>query len=392
MKTFQSCNRCILDTTVPGIKFDDQGICSYCKLHDKLEAKYPLTQEGQEDLYKLIETIKKSGLKNKYDCIVGLSGGRDSSYLVYWAKSVGLKPLAVFYDSGWYSEQSKHNIRKVVEKLNIDLITVACDQNEYRDIQISFLKASTNDIDAPDDQAIITVLYRVAAKHNVKYILSGHVFRTEGNTPIGWSYMDGRYVRDVHNKYGTIKIKSYPIMHMHELVNYVFIKRIKYIYPLEYIDYKRDLISELLRKEFDWIYSGGHHFDCQYIHLITRILREKFMIDKRKVEYSAMIRTNQITRNEGLSKIENNPSPEDNNLVKYSLDRLGLNHKDYLAIFNNPPKTFMQYKTYFDFIRIFRFPIKIACKLNILPMTLYEKYVVLSKDLVNHYQKNENSN
>lgn len=388
MQKYIICSRCILDTTVPGIAFDNRGVCNYCKLHDRFEERYPLNDEGKRKLNQLIEEIKKSGKKKKYDCLVGLSGGRDSSYLIYWAIKSGLKPLAVFYDSGWYSNQSKENMQRIVSKLDVDLITIDCALNEYSDLQRSFLKASTNDIDAPDDQAIITVLYRSAAKYGIRHILSGHSFRTEGNTPIGWSYMDGKYVRDVHKKFGKVKLRIYPTIGFFELLKLVLFNRIKFVYPLEFVEYDRDKVSELLAKEFGWVYAGGHHFDCQYIHLITRVLREKFNIDKRKVEYSALIRSGQILREKSLELIKNDPAPESDELVKYSLKRIGVTEEEYKQIMDDEPKSFLDYKTYFDMIRIFRFPIQIACKMGILPMSLYEKYIKLAKDL-KHFNKNK---
>ena len=381
-----------MDTTVPGIIFDENGECSYCKLHDRFEDRYPLNKVGKKKLNNLIEEIQKNGRNKKYNCIVGLSGGRDSSYLIYWASKVGLKPLAVFYDSGWYSEQSKKNMQNVVAKLNVDLITIDCNLNEYSDLQKSFLKASTSDIDAPDDLAIITILYRTAAKYGIKYILSGHSFRTEGNTPISWSYMDGRYVKNVHKKFGKVKLKTYPVIGFFELVKFIFFNRIKYVYPLEFVEYNRDKVSGFLCEEFGWIYAGGHHFDCQYIHLITKTLREKFNIDKRKVEYSAMIRSNQMTRDKALELIKQNPIPESEKLVTYSMKRIGISKEDYEQILKEKPKTFLDYKTYFNIICLFKFPIKMACKLGVLPMSLYEKYIKIGDDLLKFYRKTHNEN
>ncbi|MCF8222811.1 MAG: N-acetyl sugar amidotransferase [Bacteroidales bacterium] len=370
-----------MDTSVPGIEFDIRGECNYCKLHDRFEERYPLTAEGQKELNQIIRKIKKNGRSRKYDCILGLSGGRDSCYMLSWAVKKGLRPLAVFYDSGWYSNQSKGNIRKITKKLSVDVEIVTCDPEEYKDIQIAFLKGSTNDIDAPDDQAIIAVLLRAAANYNIKYILSGHSFRTEGNTPVTWSYMDGRYVKDVHRRFGRKEMKTYPLLTFRELVYNIVFRRIKYVYPLEYVYYDKLEVSEFLKKEFDWIYSGGHHFDCQYIHLITKILREKFNIDKRKVEYSALIRSGQMNREDAISVIESYPVPESTDEVNYSIERLNISKNELDKIMNLPPKTFLNYRTYFRLINRLGFFIGIACKLRFLPMSFYEKYVKMAKAL-----------
>jgi len=202
------CNRCILDTTVNDIWFDDNGECKYCKIHDEMEKVHPLGPEMDTELKKVVETIKQKGKGKKYDCIVGLSGGRDSTYTLLTAVKLGLRPLAVHFDNSWNSDISVKNIKKACDKLNVELFTIVADWEEFKDLQIAFLKSSTPDADIPTDYAIYSTLYHVANKEGVKYILNGHSFRTEGTSPISWTYMDPLYVKSVYKKYGKRKKSS----------------------------------------------------------------------------------------------------------------------------------------------------------------------------------------
>jgi N-acetyl sugar amidotransferase len=375
------CTRCIMDTTVPGIAFDKNGECDYCKLHDRFEKKYPLNLEGRKKRDQIINEIKKSGRKKKYDCIVGFSGGRDSSYCLLMAKKLGLRPLAVHFNSGWNTDIAINNMKRIVKQLDVELRIIPCDNDELKELQIAFLKASVPDIDAPIDLAIITTLYRVAAEEDIHYIINGHSFRTEGNTPVGWSYMDGRYIKSVHKKFGGMKLKNFKVLNIIDLLYYIFIKKVKVVYFPEYFEYDRDDVSKMLKNELNWEYAGGHHFENKYMHFVTYFLREKFGIDKRKVEYSAMIRSGQMSREKALERIKENTSPESDEFTKYCITRLGISDEEFKQIMKDKPNSFLDYKTYFDILQIFRFPVQIACKMGILPMSLYEKYIKLAKTL-----------
>jgi hypothetical protein len=199
------CNRCILDETVKDIWFDEKGICKYCHISDELEKMHPLGEDGERRLSEIITKIKEKGKNKKYDCIAGVSGGRDSTYTLYKAVQFGLRPLAVHFDNGWNSDISVSNIKNACDKLNVDLHTVVVDWEEFKDLQIAFLKSGTPDADIPTDYAIYSVLYDEAKKEGVKYILNGHSFRTEGTSPISWTYMDGRYLKSVYKQFGKLK-------------------------------------------------------------------------------------------------------------------------------------------------------------------------------------------
>jgi len=371
------CSRCILDTTAKDIWFDENGQCKYCKIHDEMEKIYPLGEQGNKRLKKVIDTIKMDGEGKEYDCIVGVSGGRDSSYTLLKAVKYGLRPLAVHFDCGWNSNIAVQNIKNAITKLNVDLHTHVAEWEEFKELQISFLKASTPDADIPTDYAIYSVLYETAANENIKYILNGHSFRTEGTSPISWTYMDGRYVKMVLKELGKIKkIQSFPIMSMTRLIYLILIKGIREIRLMELIDYKKKEVGHILKKKLDWQYYGGHHHENIYTKFFQSfLLPKKFNIDKRKTELSALIRTNQTTRKEAIDKIESSEYVSESEVVEYTINKLGLSQDEFNKIFALPIKSFKDYPTYHPMIQMLKWPIKIACSLKLLPLILYLKYV-----------------
>ena len=376
MMDFVRCSRCILDTTVKDIWFDKNNECKYCKIHNEMENLNPIENNSNDSLSRIIGRIIKDGKRRKYDCIAGVSGGRDSTYTLLTAKRLGLNPLAVHFDNGWNSEISVKNIKKACEKLNVDLVTVVADWEEFKDLQVSFLKAATPDADIPTDYAIYSVLFYMANKEGVKYILNGHSFRTEGTSPISWTYMDPLYVKSVHKRFGKIKkFKSFPHMTILKLQYYIWIKGIKEIRLMEHMHYNKNEIDKELTEVLGWQYYGGHHHENLYTKFFqSYYLPKKFNIDKRKTELSALIRSKQITREEALSEIETKPYQVDPNLVKYTLNKLGISENEWDNIMKSPNKTHDDYPTYLPVIRSLKWVIKITVKLKILPQILYLKY------------------
>jgi N-acetyl sugar amidotransferase len=373
---FKICSRCILDTTALDIWFDGKGVCKYCYIHDEMEKEQKIVNHSNEHFDSLIEKIKKTGRKNKHDCIVGVSGGRDSTYTLYLAVKLGLRPLAVHFDTGWNSDISVKNIKNACEKLNVDLHTIVADWEEFKDLQIAFLKSSTPDADIPADYGIYSVLYYVANKENIKYIFNGHSFRTEGSSPISWTYMDPLYVRNVHKKYGKIKkFRSFPHMTLSNLLYYLIVKRITEVRLLELIDYKKKEIDSFLEKELNWMYYGGHHHE----NLFTRFFQSyylptKFNIDKRKTELSALIRSGQISREDALTEITRHPYQYDEKNVEYVVNKLGLTKEEFDIILRAPVKSHDDYRTFLPLIRFLKEPIRLFTKLRLLPYILYLKY------------------
>lgn len=369
------CTRCVMDTTAPNIQFDHEGVCNFCHIHDALEKKHPLGIEGAKVLSMLVNDVKASGKGKKYDCVIGVSGGRDSTYTLYIAKKLGLRPLAVHFDNGWNSDIAVTNIKEATQKLGIDLYTVVADWEEFKDLQKSFLKASVSDAEVPTDWVITSVLYSTAAKHGITYVIEGHSFRTEGSSPIGWTYIDGKYLKSVHKIFGSKKITSFPIMMMSQLLHYLFVKRIKMVRLMEYIDYRQKEASEVIKKELGWKYYGGHHHENLYTKFFqSYYLPKKFGIDKRKTEFSALIRSGQKDRNEALNEIKTNyPFSEQD--VEYTIKKLELTQEEFTTIMNSEIKSFHDYPTYYPLIQVLKIPIKIACKMNLLPKIVQLKYV-----------------
>lgn len=368
------CVRCVSDTSIPNIRFDNKGVCNFCKVHDKLEELYPLDEHGQQRLNQLIAKIKDKGENKKYDCVVGISGGTDSTYSLYMAKKLGLRPLAVHLNNTWNTDIAMENMKKTVTKLGVDFREIHCDWEEFKDLQISFLKASVPEAEIPTDVAIHAILHQVAAEEGIKYVLLGHSFRTEGIAPIGWTYMDGKYINSVQKMFGNTELKSFPNLTISSVFYYTFIKRIKVIPLLNYFKYSKEDARKILEKELDWTYYGGHHFESVYTHfIIVCLLWKKFKIDKRKINFSAHIRSGLMTREQALERLKEEPSVKEG-IAGYCIERLGLTTKDFEDIMALPPKSFYDYPTYYPIISAFKFPIKIACKLNMFSPVLYEKF------------------
>jgi len=374
--TFPLCTRCILDSTIPNIHYDEKGVCNFCRMHDVLDQKYPLTEEGRKKFELIIEGVKKNGQGKEYDCVVGISGGRDSSYTLYIAKKMGLRPIAVHFDNGWNTEISVRNIKNSTEKLEVDLHTHVANWEEFKDLQIAFLKASVSDVEVPTDFAIISVLYEVAKKYGIKNILIGHSFRTEGIAPLEWTYIDARYIRSIYRMFGKKKkITSFPLMSMTQLIYYTFIVRMNFIHVPEFIEYEHDKVNKVLTEELGWQYYGGHHHESSYTEFIqSYLLPKKFNIDKRKLEFSALIRSGQMTRDDALNELKK-PYPYREELIPYVLNKMGLSQQEFKEILSAPPKSFHDYPSYYPIIQLMKYPIWIACKFDLLPQVFYEKYI-----------------
>jgi N-acetyl sugar amidotransferase len=370
------CNRSVLDTTIPNIRFDENGVSQYCKIYDSLEKEYPLNSIGKEKLTRLVNHIKEKGKGKKYDCIIGVSGGTDSTYTLYKVIKEGLRPLAVHFDNGWNSKLAVKNIKNSCKKMGVDLYTYVVNWEEFKDLQISFLKASTPDAEIPTDVGIHATLIKIAAKEKIKYVLNGHSFRTELIMPKDWTYMDGRYIKSVHKKFGERKLKTFPNFTILDLLYYNIFKRIKVVPFLNFYDYEKAKAKIILENELNWEYSGGHHHESVYTHFFqSYYLPKKFKIDKRKIEYSAMILSEHLTREEAFNKLNSQEYPYKQEIVDYTINKLGLSKEEFKKIVELPIKSFRDYRTYYPLMRIFKTPIKIACNLGFFPKLLYQKFL-----------------
>jgi N-acetyl sugar amidotransferase len=377
----KQCSRCLVDDSVKGIEFDENGECTFCKIHDELEKKYPLNENSKHKLNGLIEKIKKEGKYKKYDCIVGISGGRDSTYTLYSAIKLGLRPLAVHFDNGWNSENAVSNIENLCKNLNVDLYTHVANWEEFKDLQKSFLKASVPDAEVPTDWVIFSVLFQQASKLNIKYIIHGHSFRTEGTTPLTWTYMDGKYVNSVHDKFGKLKLKSFPIMNLSQYLYYSFFKQIKQVRLLYYLPYNEEHILNMLKDEVGWFNYGGKHHESMYTGFFqSYILTRKFNIDKRKLHYSALIRSGQISKADGIENLKKDPYKGGEETLNYCLKKLDFSEDEFNNIMNLPIKSFQDYDSYYRLIKRLEKPIKWATDIGLIPETVYRKYFSFKKN------------
>ena len=251
---------------------------------------------------------------------------------------------------------------------------------KFKDLQKSFLYASVSDAECPTDYAIYSVLYKTAAQEGIRYAINGHTFRSEGTVPKSWSYFDGRYINSVHKKYGSKEIKSFPVMRMHEFIYYTLVKRIKDVRILEYLDYNKKKVSKLLEKELDWVDYGGHHHENAFTHFVQGYyLPTKFGIDKRKTEYSALVRSAQMKREDAINEINNFDYNSEKyeiteSLIEYCKSKLELSDDEFQKIMSAPHKTYLDFDTYYDIIKFLKLPMKIASQLGLIPLILHEKY------------------
>ena len=369
------CSRCIYDESILGISFNEYGICNYCDIIDELKEQYKTgTTEGEKKFFGIINQIKKKGKGKKYDCVVGVSGGTDSSYMLAKAVEWGLRPLAAHYDNTWNTATATENIRKVLGKLNVDLFTHVIDNKEADDIIKAFFKASVPDLDCATDIALAETLYRAANKYGIKYILEGHSFIAEGISPLSTLYMDGKYIKSVHKIFGEIPMKTFPNMEFWTFMKWVLFKRIKKVRPLWYIKYSKQEAQKYLEEEFGWQYYGGHHLENRitaFHHSYYNPI--KFGIDNRNNSLSASVRAGLITREEALKQYSESPYMEPE-LFDYFKKRLGLNNEEFKKIMNLPNKTYRDYPTYKKHFERLRFLFYILAKANLVPMSFYIKY------------------
>lgn len=338
-----------MDTSDPYIFFDNEGVCNHCRRYETEVSRR--TFHGviaAEKLQSLVKQIKKEGEGHDYDCIIGVSGGVDSTYVAYLCKKLSLRPLAIHFDNGWNSELAVRNIEKTLDKLNIDLYTYVIDWEQFRELQISFLKASIPDGEIPTDHAINALLFREAAKRGIKYIINGMNFASESISVPGWAYghSDWKYIRSVHKHFNNSTLKNYPHYSFFSLFRWMFLKRIKVVSILNYIEYKKDEAMDILQNKLDWIYYGGKHYESVYTRFYQGyLLPNKFDIDKRKAHFSDLIYSGQLTREEAIYNLSKPPYEESlfKQDYKFVLKKLELTENEFHNIMNLPKKNFRDY-------------------------------------------------
>ncbi len=384
--SYQRCTRCISDSSCPGITFDSKGICNFCYLHDKWTGWYPNGEAGQKKLSTIINKIKKDGKNKKYDCVVGISGGRDSTYILHLAvKKYNLRPLAVHFNDGFDNPVGGQNMINITKKLGVELRTITSDWREARDLKISFLKASVPELNEGTDVGIAASCYGLAYKEGINHLIYGQSFRTEGIKPISWAYMVGDYVNDVQKKFGSVELRKWkpddPNYHLgwKELFYYSILKRIKAYSPLYYENYVRKEAEEIIKSNYNWVYPGAHYYDDLYWALITFVHRVKFNIDFRLNAYSALIRDGQMERETALELIKKPYVMEDPRIIELCLKRLSISREQFDEWLNLSPKTFRDYDTGYSMMQVFRPFIKLVSKSGIIPEIVYDKYFLCGK-------------
>lgn len=346
---YQICSKTIMDTSDPEITFDNNGICNYYYEYQRKAKRLLLPKKEQKQKFnEIINHIKEEGKSKAYDCLIGLSGGVDSSYIAYLAGEMGLKALIVHFDNGWNSELAVSNIEKLVTKYNFDLHTLVVNWDEFKDIQLSFFKASVPNIEVVTDHAIIATLYKIAKKYNIKYLISGSNLVTEGILPPAWGYdaSDFHHIKAIHKKFGTIPFKTFPHLSLLNFFYYRILRRVKKINLLNYIDYNKENAIKEMEEKVGWQYYGGKHYESVFTQFFQAyVLPVKFGFDKRRAHLSSLICSGQITRENALMQLQKplyDPALLEEH-INYIIKKWGITRQEFDQIMSLPPKKHEDY-------------------------------------------------
>lgn len=358
----QVCNRCVMDTTDPNILFDNEGICNHCKNFDK--NIFPYHQKLLKNKIKFIEQInklKEANKKNEFDCIIGLSGGVDSSYMLHLAvKELGLRPLVFHVDAGWNSNTAVINIENVIDKLNLTLQTNVVYWPEMRDLQLSFFKAQVPHLDTPQDHAFFASTYNYSAEYGIKAILNGGNYATECvREPLDWHYhaSDLLHLKTIQKKFGSINLKKFPMCDIFKYkIYYKFLKQVNVIQPLNYFEYNKQKAMDLLTNEYNWKPYSHKHYESRFTKFYEGYwLLQKFGYDKRKAHFSSLILNKQMTRDDALDKISKSPLTDDEIKQEkiFLANKLNISANQLEGFFNGENKSFRDYKSNYFLIDFF---------------------------------------
>ncbi|MBW7835262.1 MAG: N-acetyl sugar amidotransferase [Sphingomonadales bacterium] len=353
-RQYQICSNCVMDTTDSMITFDEKGVCDHCNTfyHHTL-SNWRTGERGQRKLELIIEKIKSAGRGKDFDCIIGMSGGIDSSYLTYIAKDkLGLRPLVFHVDAGWNSQEAVNNIEKLVDGLGLDLYTEVIDWEEMKDLQLAFFKSGVPHIDTPQDHAFFTTMYKFAEQYKVKYILTGANLSTECvRNPVEWMYYqsDSVQLRDIHNHFGERPLAKFPVTSIlwHKIF-LPYIKGIRVVRPLNFVPYVKKDAMNLLIEKFGWQPYPQKHFESRFTRFYESYwLPTRFGYDVRRVQYSSLILTGQMTREEALEKLKLPPYDEATigHDIEYVASKLGISVEELNSYLNLPKKTYRDYKS-----------------------------------------------
>jgi len=374
-RKYQICKNCVMDTSDPEIVFDENGVCNYCGSYNERKKMFTVKEEDKpRHLQVIIDFCKKKGKGKKHDCIIGVSGGVDSTYVAYKVKELGLRPLAVHLDNGWDAELAVSNIHNVLKKLDIELYTHVLDWEEFRSLQVAFLKASTPDSEIPSDHAIVALMKSIAAKEDLPLIW-GVNFSSEAILPRAWSqgHMDWGYIKKVNGLFGTKKLKDFPHYSVYTRIYWNRIKGLRIFDLLNYINYDKEKAKKFLIEELGWRDYGGKHHESIYTKFFQAyILPTKFGFDKRRAHLSSLILAGQMTREEALAELTKSLYDEkelQEHLV-YVPKKLSLTREEFDEIMNTPPRMYEEFSPKFPKViynvenKIFDFLISVKKKVR----------------------------
>lgn len=343
-----------MDTTDSKIVFDEKGVCDHCNTYyDKILPNWHTDERGAADLQKIVDKVKADGKGKDFDCIMGMSGGIDSSYLLYLAvEKLGLRPLVFHVDAGWNSQIAVNNIEMMVDKLGLDLYTHVVDWEEMKDLQLSFIKSGVSHIDSPQDHSFFATMYNFASKYNVKNILTGGNYSTECvRNPMEWMYYqsDSIQLKDIHKQFGKNPLKRYPTTSiLWHKVYLPYIKGIKVYRPLDYMPYHKEEAKKLLQEKFGWQPYPQKHFESRFTKFYESYwLYERFGYDVRRVQFASLILTGQMTRDEALEELKKLPYDKENihHEFEFVATKLGISVEELTKYFKAPLKTYKDYKS-----------------------------------------------
>lgn len=353
-RPYQICKRCVMDTTDSKIRFDQAGVCDHCITFDtKVMPNWHTDEQGEKALMTIVDGIKAEGKGKDFDCIIGMSGGIDSSYLTYLAKEeMGLRPLVFHVDAGWNSQEAVNNIERIVDRLGLDLFTEVIDWEEMRDLQLAFFKAGVPHIDTPQDHAFFATMYNFAEKYNVRHILTGANYSTECvRNPIEWMYYqsDSVQLKDIHQKYGTRPLRNFPITSILRHKIYLrYWRKIQVVTPLNYLPYHKADAMRLLQEKYGWQPYPQKHFESRFTRFYEGFwLPTKFGYDVRRVQYSSLILTDQMTRAEAIERLKQ--PPLDPEIARQEFDyvatKIGITSEELRRYLEQPNRTYRDFKS-----------------------------------------------
>ncbi|MBM3778751.1 MAG: N-acetyl sugar amidotransferase [Acidimicrobiia bacterium] len=349
---YRVCAACLMDTTDPDITFDAEGVCSHCHRHREAVRNPKLVRRLEPGaLEALVADIRRQGRGRRYDCIIGVSGGVDSTYVAWKVKALGLRPLAAHLDNGWDSELAVGNIERTLKQLDIDLDTHVLDWREFSDLQRAFLAASTSDLEIPTDHAIYASLYAAAAREGVRHILSGHNMATESGGVTAWAqgHADWRYIAQIHRRFGTVPLATYPRCGVLEFVRYAVIGGIRWVPILDYMEYRKADAVRTLQEALGWRDYGGKHHESIFTRFYLRyFLPVKFGVDIRRLHLSSLIWSGQLSREAALEELaeDDYPTAQQESDRDYVVKKLGLTRPEFDRLMALPRRTFHDYPSY----------------------------------------------